>query len=66
MNQRESALDDVPASPGGVDGAHGTVGAEEGHFKPVGTLFLLGCFVVVLVLLWLSVYVILISRGTTV
>ncbi|MFV0260203.1 MAG: hypothetical protein ACK5PP_17340 [Acidimicrobiales bacterium] len=66
MNERESALDDVAASSGEVDGAGRTPGDGEGHFKPVGTLFLLGCFVVVLVLLWLSVYLILISRGTTV
>jgi hypothetical protein len=40
--------------------------AEEEHFKPVGTMFILAIFVVALVLLWASVYVILISRGVTV
>ncbi len=35
------------------------------HFKPTGTVFLLVCFVAVLILLWVSVYVILISRGVT-
>ncbi len=38
---------------------------EPEHFKPTGTLFILGMFVVALVLLWASVYVILLSRGVT-
>lgn len=38
---------------------------SEEHFKPVGTLFLLAVFVVVLILLWFSVYAILLSRGVT-
>ncbi len=38
---------------------------EPEHFRPVGTLFILGLFVVTLILLWASVYVILISRGVT-
>jgi hypothetical protein len=38
---------------------------EEGHFKPTGTIFLLAMFVVTMILLWASVYVILISRGVT-
>lgn len=38
--------------------------AEE-HFKPTGTLFLLAMFVAALILLWASVYVILLSRGVT-
>lgn len=42
------------------------VAEGEEHFKPTGTIFLLVCFVAVLVLLWASVYVILISRGVTV
>ena len=42
-------------------------GADEPEdFKPTGTIFILGMFVVALVLLWLSVYVILLSRGVTV
>ncbi len=42
--------------------------AEAGpeHFKPTGTLFILAMFVAALILLWASVYVILISRGVTV
>lgn len=40
-------------------------GADEEHFKPVGTVFLLAIFVAALILLWASVYVILISRGVT-
>ncbi len=35
------------------------------HFRPTGTLFLLGVFVLTLILLWASVYVILLSRGVT-
>jgi hypothetical protein len=42
----------------------GTAGEE--HFKPVGTMFILAIFVAALVLLWASVYVILVSRGVTV
>lgn len=38
---------------------------EEEHFRPVGTAFILAIFVLTLILLWLSVYVILISRGVT-
>lgn len=41
-------------------------GTTEEHFTPKGTIFLLVCFVAVLILLWASVYVILISRGVTV
>ncbi len=41
-------------------------GEAHEHFKPVGTLFILVMFVAALVLLWASVYVILISRGVTV
>ena len=40
------------------------VGAEE-HFKPTGTLFVLVLFVATIVLLWASVYIILLSRGVT-
>ncbi len=40
----------------------GDGGAEE-HFKPVGTWFILGVFVLTIILLWGSVYLILISRG---
>lgn len=36
---------------------------SEEHFKPVGTLFVLGVFVLTLILLWGSVYLILLSRG---
>ena len=37
----------------------------EEHFKPTGTLFVLALFVATIVLLWASVYVILLSRGVT-
>lgn len=35
------------------------------HFKPTGTIFILVMFVITLILLWASVYVILLSRGVT-
>ena len=38
---------------------------SEEHFRPVGTIFILVLFVAALILLWLSVYVILLSRGVT-
>ena len=38
---------------------------ESEHFKPTGTIFILGVFVLALILLWASVYVILLSRGVT-
>ncbi|MDY7101757.1 MAG: cytochrome c oxidase subunit 2A [Actinomycetota bacterium] len=41
----------------------GTSGEE--HFKPVGTIFVLVLFVATIILLWASVYVILLSRGVT-
>lgn len=50
-----SATEDEGASSAGVH--------EE--FKPTGTIFLLGCYVAMLVLLWVTVYLILLSRGTT-
>ena len=40
--------------------------SDDEHFKPVGTMFILALFVAALILLWASVYVILISRGVTV
>lgn len=40
--------------------------AGEEHFKPVGTVFILVMFVLTIILLWGSVYLILISRGVTV
>jgi hypothetical protein len=42
----------------------GSALAEE-HFKPTGTLFVLALFVATIVLLWASVYIILLSRGVT-
>ncbi len=42
----------------------GSPPAEE-HFKPTGTLFVLVLFVATIILLWASVYVILLSRGVT-
>lgn len=39
--------------------------AGDEHFKPTGTLFVLVLFVATIILLWASVYVILLSRGVT-
>lgn len=56
-----STTDDAPDA--------GTPPVDEGydveHFKPTGTLFVLALFVATLILLWASVYVILLSRGVT-
>jgi hypothetical protein len=38
---------------------------EDEHFKPTGTLFILAIFVATIILLWGSVYVILLARGVT-
>ena len=38
---------------------------DDESFRPTGTVFILAMFVVTLVLLWASVYVILLSRGVT-
>ena len=51
--------------PSGAEPQTGPTGADDEHFKPVGTIFLLAIFVAALILLWASVYVILISRGVT-
>ncbi len=42
----------------------GDVPVEE-HFKPTGTVFVLALFVATIILLWASVYIILLSRGVT-
>jgi hypothetical protein len=34
-------------------------------FRPVGTIALLAVFIVVMVLLWFSVYLVMLSRGPT-
>ena len=47
-----------------TDGQSNAEGEE--HFKPTGTIFILAMFVAALILLWASVYVILLSRGVTV
>jgi hypothetical protein len=53
----------VSAKEPPIDGQHDAGSTE--HFKPTGTIFILAMFVVALILLWASVYVILISRGVT-
>lgn len=50
---------------GSEEGGSGSPEETEGHFVPKGTMFILAMFVVVLILLWLSVYAILIARGVT-
>lgn len=62
MTQPESTAGTEQRSGPG-SGPPGEEGDE--HFKPVGTMFLLAVFVLTLILLWASVYVILISRGVT-
>lgn len=58
-----------PAADGATDSGvpPGAEAHDEGeeHFRPTGTIFLLAMFVAALILLWASVYVILISRGVT-
>ena len=39
---------------------------QEEHFTPRGTIAVVGLFVATLILLWLSIYLILIARGVTV
>ncbi|MGB8361258.1 MAG: cytochrome c oxidase subunit 2A [Acidimicrobiia bacterium] len=39
--------------------------AEPEHFKPTGTVVILAAFVLTIILLWASVYLILLSRGVT-
>lgn len=41
------------------------VSSGDEHFKPVGTVFILAAFVLTIILLWGSVYLILLSRGAT-
>ena len=48
----------------GGDAEHSNDTGEE-HFKPTGTLFIMVMFVAMIILLWTSVYVILLSRGVT-
>lgn len=37
-----------------------------GEFKPTGTVAFVAAFVVVLMLMWFSIYIILLSRGATI
>ena len=58
----------TPGSPSGAESQPGSGPPspfDEAAFKPTGTVFLLALFVLTLILLWASVYVILISRGVT-
>jgi hypothetical protein len=58
-SEGESAVTQGVEPPTGID-----PGGEE-HFKPTGTIFVLALFVATIILLWGSVYVILLSRGVT-
>ena len=49
----------------GVQPPAGPDSGGEEHFKPTGTIFVLALFVATIILLWGSVYVILLSRGVT-
>jgi hypothetical protein len=40
-------------------------GEEAEHFTPMGTVAVLAVYFAVIVLLWLSVYLVMVSRGTT-
>jgi len=53
-----------PESKAAVGEADSGSTTEE-HFRPMGTVVILAAFVLTLILLWLSVYVILISLGVT-
>ena len=57
------STDDVSANS--VVDATSEQADEHEHFKPIGTMFILAMFVVALILLWASVYLILLSRGVT-
>lgn len=39
--------------------------AHDDEFRPTGTLLVLGIFMVTIIVLWGSVYLILLSRGVT-
>lgn len=55
-----TALDDQTDDVG-----NGSIDESAEHFTPTGTLFVLALFVATIILLWASVYVILLSRGVT-
>lgn len=42
-----------------------TTTEDDAHFRPVGTIALLAVVVVLVVLLWFSVYLVMLSRGPT-
>lgn len=48
-----------------VERSEGAGALPDEHFKPTGTIFILVLFVATIILLWTSVYVILLSRGVT-
>lgn len=47
-----------------TEGDNGNDALDE--FKPKGTVAFVAAFVVVLMLMWFSIYIILLSRGTTI
>ncbi len=58
------AVTEPPTNPHEATETSSMTGDAE-HFKPTGTIFILVMFVITLILLWASVYVILLSRGVT-
>lgn len=61
-----SGIDDSEVHDSGVHPSDDQGALLEEHFKPTGTIFVLVLFVATIILLWASVYVILLSRGVTV
>lgn len=62
----DHATHEVPALTVDADDAPESASDAPEHFTPRGTIFLLVCYVAVIILLWISVYLILLSRGVTV
>ena len=56
---------DLSTTASGGATPEGAQDFEDHEFRPTGTVFILAMFVLTLILLWLSVYVILLSRGVT-
>ncbi len=61
----EASPPDLSTTASGGATSEGVQDFEDHEFRPTGTVFILAMFVLTLILLWLSVYVILLSRGVT-
>jgi hypothetical protein len=64
--RRSKVMDGGTMSTSAVEHTDEPDELHEEHFKPTGTVFVLVLFVATIILLWASVYVILLSRGVTV